>query len=114
MADFIARRLETLRETEPIAGIKIRMWAGAGLSASHARLAPNVVMPAHHHVAEQMGVVLEGSMTITAGGRSESVTAGSIYRIGSDIPHGVTVGPQGCTIIEMFSPAREGAARLGE
>jgi quercetin dioxygenase-like cupin family protein len=69
-------------------------------------------MPAHHHIAEQMGIVLDGSMTITAGGRSETVRAGSLYRIGPDVPHGVHAGPEGCTIIEMFSPAREGVPRL--
>jgi len=112
MSEFVARRLETIEQAEPVPGLRMRSWAGAGLSAVHARLAPNTAMPQHHHVAEQMGIVLEGAMTITAGTRSEHVSTGTVYRIASDVPHSVQAGPDGCVIIEMFAPARENARPL--
>ncbi len=112
MSEFIVRYLDTVPETEPVLGLRMRSWAGAGLSAVHARLAPNTAMPQHRHVAEQMGIVLEGMMTITCAHRSERVSSGTVYRIASDVPHSVQAGPEGCVIIEMFAPAREGVPRL--
>ena len=112
MAEFVTGHLDELLEKEPAPGVFMRAFAGTGLSVASVRLAPDTTVAAHRHIAEQVGIVLEGSMEITAGGKTELVKAGSVYVIDSDVPHAVRVGPNGCRVVEMFAPARDGVQRL--
>jgi quercetin dioxygenase-like cupin family protein len=91
------------------------IWEGAVARALHGEeltvavidLAPNVAVPEHRHVNEQLGFVAEGSITMTVGGESRELHRGGTYVIASDLPHAALAGPEGATVVDVFSPPRE-------
>ena len=69
-------------------------------------LAPSAVVPEHSDESEQVGFLVEGSMTFTIGGEVGEVVPGSSWRILANVPHSVAAGPDGAALIEVFSPPR--------
>jgi quercetin dioxygenase-like cupin family protein len=63
-------------------------------------------VPEHQHVNEQTGILLRGSLTFTIGEESKEVRPGAMGVIPANVPHSVTVGPEGATLAELFSPPR--------
>jgi quercetin dioxygenase-like cupin family protein len=69
-------------------------------------LDPNAVVPEHSHENEQVGFLVRGSLTFTIGGETGEVVTGSSWRILANVPHSVVAGPEGASLIEVFSPPR--------
>ena len=73
------------------------IWEGAVARALHGEeltvavidLAPNVAVPEHRHVNEQLGFVAEGSVTMTVGGESRELRPGGAWVIPAHVPHSV-------------------------
>ena len=49
-------------------------------------LGPNVRVPEHHHENEQLGIVIQGSVTFTIGAESRVLGPGETYVIPSHVP----------------------------
>jgi quercetin dioxygenase-like cupin family protein len=79
-------------------------------------LDPGAVVPEHSHENEQVGFLVQGSMTFTIGGETGAVVPGSSWRILANVPHSVVAGPEGAVLVEVFSPRRDdwGAIPKGE
>lgn len=75
-------------------------------------LAPGSAVPAHHHVNEQLGFVITGSVRFTVDGETRERGPGEAWRILANVPHEVTVGPEGAVVAEVYSPVREDWAAL--
>jgi quercetin dioxygenase-like cupin family protein len=99
------------------------IWEGAVARAVHGEqltmavveLESGVAVPEHRHVNEQLGFVARGSITMTIGGESRELGVGETYVIATDVPHAAVAGPDGATVIDVFSPPRsdwEGLERL--
>ena len=86
--------------------VRARRVQGEHITLAVVELDPNAVVPEHHHVAEQMGIVLAGEMIFTIDGETRTLGPGGTWRILSDIPHGVTAGPNGAVVIDVFTPVR--------
>jgi quercetin dioxygenase-like cupin family protein len=92
-----------------------RIWEGVVARSVHTdrltmgliELAPDAVVPEHHHDNEQVGILLDGSMTFTVGGDEREVRAGSTWAIPPDVPHSVVAGPAGAVAFEIFAPGRD-------
>jgi quercetin dioxygenase-like cupin family protein len=69
-------------------------------------LAPDEVVPEHKHPNEQVGLVLKGQITMTIAGESRALGPGETYVIPGGVPHGASSGPDGCTVLDTFSPVR--------
>jgi quercetin dioxygenase-like cupin family protein len=69
-------------------------------------LAPDAIVPGHQHEAEQLGMVIEGAVIFTIGDERRTIGPGGTWRIPSNVPHQVTTGPDGATVIDVFSPPR--------
>ncbi len=69
-------------------------------------LEPGAEVPEHSHDNEQLGVLLQGSMSFTIGGEQGEVRPGSFWRILSNVPHSVVAGPDGAVAVEVFAPPR--------
>jgi quercetin dioxygenase-like cupin family protein len=95
-------------------GVTVRAVHGELVTLAVAELAPDVVVPEHQHVNEQIGLVLSGSATFVAGGESVELTAGGTYRLLANVPHEVRVGPEGAVFVEGFSPVRDDWESLPE
>jgi quercetin dioxygenase-like cupin family protein len=87
-------------------GAKARAVHGERLTVALVELEPNVAVPEHRHDNEQLGFVMAGSITMTVGGESRELRQGETYVIASDLPHAGLAGPEGATVVDVFSPVR--------
>ncbi len=51
--------------------------------------------------------MLRGLVTMTIAGESRRLGVGDTYVIPGGVPHGAETGPEGATVIDVFSPPRE-------
>lgn len=103
------KTFESLRNIRPHAlreGITARAVEGERMTMAVVDLEPNTAMPEHHHENEQLGFVIAGSMTMWIGDEKADLHPGDTYTIPSDLPHHVVVGPDGCTVLDVFAPVR--------
>ncbi len=91
----------------PVPGVTIRSMTGDRLMFIFVRIDPNAEVPHHQHLNEQVGTVIEGTMSITIGGETRTVTVGDAYHIPPNVPHGVKADEHGCLVIDVFSPPRD-------
>lgn len=59
----------------------------------------NVIYPDHKHAATTAHIILEGEMTLTAGGQSQNLKAGDRLDVPANAVHSAKIGPQGCKYI---------------
>lgn len=88
-------------------GVVGRVVAGAHSTLAVIELAPDAVVPEHRHENEQLGVLVQGSLTFRVGGVVRELSAGATWCIPADTPHDVSVGPDGAVVVESFAPARD-------
>ncbi len=72
---------------------------------------PGAVVAEHSHPHEQLGVVVEGSVSLTVGGETREMVAGDAYVVPSDVVHGGVAGADGVLIVDTFVPIREEYAK---
>lgn len=99
--------LEERAAKELAPGVLARTFWGDQMLMAMVDLAPGAVVPAHHHPHEQSGVVIEGEVEFTIGDETRVLRTGGVYLIPGDTPHGVTTGPAGAKVMDIFSPVRE-------
>lgn len=58
--------------------------------------APNASYPNHTHAAETAHIILEGEMTLTMDGHSETFPVGSRCDVPAGAVHAARMGPNGC------------------
>ena len=88
-------------------GLLARAVHGERTTLAVVDMEPGLVMNAHRHHNEQIGVVVRGEMVFTVGGEPQRRVAGDMWVIPPGVPHDVVVGDQGCTVVECFTPARD-------
>jgi quercetin dioxygenase-like cupin family protein len=93
-------------------GVHARAIEGKNVSFAVVELDPGADVPEHHHVHEQLGMVLRGSVRFRVGDEVQLLGPGGTWSIGSDVPHEVTAGPEGAEVLDVFAPAREDWAKL--
>jgi quercetin dioxygenase-like cupin family protein len=105
----------TLADLAPLAvwnGVRARAVRGAEMTLSTVELDPGAIVSEHAHPNEQIGLVLQGSLTFTIGGERRELRAGESYVIGANVPHDAVAGADGCTVVDVFSPPRDDWERL--
>lgn len=93
------------RELAP--GVTTRIFPGEQAMLSIVTIAPNGEGTMHSHPEEQWGVLLEGSAVRIQGGEEIAVTKGDFWRTPGGVPHTMRAGPEGCQVLDIFSPPRE-------
>jgi unsaturated pyranuronate lyase len=88
-------------------GVLGRTVHGERVTFSLVELEPGVNVPEHSHANEQLGMVLEGSLTFTIGEEVREVGRGEAWCITGHVPHSVVSGPDGAVLVEVFSPVRD-------
>jgi quercetin dioxygenase-like cupin family protein len=73
---------------------------------------PNVPAPMHHHVEQQIAVVLSGELTFTVGDETRVMRAGDCVVIPPHAWHGGAAGPEGCEVLDVFTPPRAAIVSL--
>jgi quercetin dioxygenase-like cupin family protein len=87
-------------------GLLARTVHGNRMTLTLIELEPGTAVPEHSHENEQMGVLLQGSMTFTIGEETKELGPGATWTILAHVPHGVVAGPEGSVLVEVFSPVR--------
>jgi quercetin dioxygenase-like cupin family protein len=86
--------------------VRARRIEGERVTLALIELAPDSTVPGHRHENEQLGMVITGSVTFTVGDETRQLGPGGTWRIPSDTPHQVSVGPDGAVVIDIFAPTR--------
>jgi unsaturated pyranuronate lyase len=73
---------------------------------------PNGPAPMHHHVEQQIAIVLSGELAFTVGEESEVMHAGDCVVIPPNVRHGGVAGPEGCKVLDVFTPPRAAIVSL--
>ena len=73
--------------------VRARRIEGERVTLALVELAPDSIVPGHRHDNEQLGMVITGSVTFTVGDETRELGPGGTWRIPSDTPHQVSVGP---------------------
>ncbi len=100
------------RELAP--GVTTRIFAGEGAMLSVVEIAPGAEGVLHHHPEEQWGVLLEGSAIRFQGEEAIEVTKGDFWRTPGGVPHTMRAGPEGCRVLDIFSPPRPEYRKAGK
>ncbi len=100
MAPFPAV-FERLPEAEvPIPGVKVRLLRGPTASAIFWEATQDTSVPEHRH-GGQWGVVLEGEIRLTVGGKARACRKGDEYYIPPGVPHAADL-KAGARVIDFF------------
>ena len=84
-----------------------RVVHGERASMAVVELEPDSVVPEHSHDNEQLGIVLQGTITFRIGTETRELGPGATYRIAPNTPHAVLkTCPDGAVVIDVFAPVR--------
>jgi quercetin dioxygenase-like cupin family protein len=109
--DVIWARRANIAAFSPAVGVQVQPVIGESLMTCWIAMEPGAVVAEHSHPNEQLGVVVEGSVALTAAGETRTVLTGDAYVVPSDIPHSAVAGADGVTLVETFVPVREDYVR---
>ncbi|MGI8609638.1 MAG: cupin domain-containing protein [Candidatus Dormibacteria bacterium] len=99
-------RFDAQRPRKIWPGIDARVVNGERLTMALVDLEPNTPLQEHHHENEQVGFIVQGSLTFVIGGETRTLAAGDTYNISSNVPHSGMTGPEGCVVVDVFAPVR--------
>lgn len=105
-----ARRSE-VPPFSPAPGIQVQPVIGEALMTCWIAMEPGAVVAEHSHPNEQLGVVVEGSVSITAEGETREMVVGDAYVVPKDLAHRGVAGANGVLLVETFVPIREEYAK---
>lgn len=88
-------------------GVQAQTFWMQNLLFSRVELEPRAVVPGHSHPHEQGLIILSGALGLTIEGETHHLAAGALYLIPGDVVHEAHAGPEGCIVVDVFSPVRE-------
>jgi quercetin dioxygenase-like cupin family protein len=86
--------------------VRARRIQGERITIGVIELAPGGIVPEHRHEAEQLGMVIEGTVRFTIDDETCELGPGGTWRIPSNHPHMVEAGPNGAVCLDAFNPVR--------
>jgi quercetin dioxygenase-like cupin family protein len=98
---------------ELAAGLTANIYVGDQAMLSVVTVAPNAEGKMHDHPEEQWGYLIEGTAIRTQGGKDIEVKAGDFWRTPGGVPHSLRGGPNGCRVLDIFSPPRDEYRKAG-
>jgi quercetin dioxygenase-like cupin family protein len=104
-------RRSQLPPFSPAPGIQIQPVIGESLMTCWIAMEPGAIVAEHSHVNEQLGVVVEGSVSITAAGETREMVVGDAYVVPTGLAHSGVAGAEGVLLVETFVPIREEYAK---
>ena len=92
------------------AGMEFRPVTTDSVMTNFVTIEPNAQLATHHHSEQQIVIVLSGELEFTAGDETRAIRAGDCVVIPPHVPHGGAAGPEGCTVVDVFTPPRAAIA----
>ena len=100
MAHFPAMFRKLPEADLPVPGVVARLLRGPTASAIFWETAQDTQVPEHRH-GDQWGVVLEGEVRLTIGGRAQTFRRGDEYFVPAGTPHSADL-KAGARVIDVF------------
>ncbi len=95
-----------------VPGLEFRPVTTDTVMTNFVAFEPGAPAPMHHHVEQQIAIVLSGELTFTVGGETKVLRPGDCVLVPPDVEHGGVAGPEGCTAVDVFTPPRAGIVAL--
>ncbi len=92
---------------EIVPNVKAHILSGQSMTVAFVTMAPNSLVPMHHHEPEQIMIVVDGAGDETIDGKLYPVKEGDVIVIAPNQEHGTYVSAQGMRTVEVFSPVRQ-------
>ena len=99
--------LNSITPIEPVPGCRMRTPFGSHLMLSYLEMDDGAEVPLHHHPHEQGGILLKGTLQLTIGEETRTVSAGSLFLVPPNVPHRAVAVNGPATVLDVFSPVRE-------
>jgi quercetin dioxygenase-like cupin family protein len=110
-----AGRFDDLEVETPFPGVSRRALDTAGATITEYTFEPGATFPQHHHPQEQITLILEGEVELTAAAAPETLGPGGWSVVEGGVAHGITAGPAGTRFLAVLVPRRDpGAYTLSE
>ena len=77
-----------------------------GMTIARLHIAKGAVVPAHHHINEQVATVEKGALKFDLDGQEIVVSSGQSLAIPPNVPHGV-VALEDTIVVDVFTPRRQ-------
>jgi len=94
-------------------GITTRIFSGERAMLSLVRCEADAAGRIHSHPEEQWGMCLEGSGVRIQDGIDVPFKKGDFWRTPGGVEHGIRVGSDGATVLDIFAPPREEYSKPG-
>lgn len=98
--------LDSIPSKELVAGIIGKYVHGSAITLGYVTITAGSVLPAHHHIHEQITFVIEGELELTVESNTFTLTEGTAHVIPSDMQHSA-VARKDCIVVDVFSPVRD-------
>jgi quercetin dioxygenase-like cupin family protein len=105
-------RVEDLDPLVAVPGLEFRPVTTDTVMTNFVTFEPDAPAPMHHHVEQQIAIVLSGELSFTVGDETRVMRAGDCVVIPPNVPHGGVAGPEGCTALDVFTPPRAAIVSL--
>lgn len=98
--------LASITAKEIVKGYPARFVHTDSMTLSFLEVKKGKYLPTHHHMHEQVSIVLEGRFQLTLDGEPVEFGEGEIVVIPSNVPHsGLAITD--CKLMDVFNPVRE-------
>ena len=98
--------VDDLDPLTPSAGLRFRPVTTDAVMTNFVSFDPGTPAPMHHHVEQQIAIVLGGELNFTVGDETRAMHAGDCVVIPPNVRHGGVAGPEGCQVLDVFTPPR--------
>jgi quercetin dioxygenase-like cupin family protein len=95
-----------------VEGLEFRPVTTDSVMTNFVSIEPGATTPTHHHVEQQIAIVVAGELTFTVGGETRVMHAGDCVVIPPNVSHGGVAGAEGCEAVDVFTPPRAGIVGL--
>lgn len=99
-------KIKDLKTKEILPGFIAQMTSLESMLFSQWTVSKGSTLPAHHHIHEQISILIEGKFEFTLAGKTEIIEPGMVVLIPSDAVHSGRA-LEDCVIIDIFSPIRQ-------
>ena len=98
--------LRTAAAIEPARGVRMRPLFGDDAMLNLIEFEPGAEVPLHSHPHEQLGLMLEGDLTLVIDGVPHELAPHTGYQIPGGVEHSAR-SEHGCRVLDVFQPVRE-------
>ena len=92
-------RPDAMKSAEPLPGWHGRYWHSESMTFGHYEIDPGSSIHEHHHLHEEVWLVLEGELEITVAGESQKVGPGCVAVVPPDALHSVRASTRGRALV---------------